>query len=59
MMTRALKTLPASTLAPLQYSLLLWAVIFGYIFFSDVPDLQLLLGCAVITAAGLLLLRRV
>ena len=59
MMTRALKTLPASTLAPLQYTLLLWAVIFGYLFFGDVPDLQLLLGCAVITAAGLLLLRRV
>jgi S-adenosylmethionine uptake transporter len=58
MMTRALKTLPASTLAPLQYTLLLWAVIFGYLFFGDVPDLQLVIGCAVIVAAGALLLRR-
>lgn len=58
MMTRALKTLPASTLAPLQYTLLLWAVIFGYMFFGDVPDLQLVIGCAVIVAAGALLLRR-
>jgi len=58
MMTRALKALPASTLAPLQYTLLLWAVIFGYLFFGDVPDLQLAIGCAVIVAAGALLLRR-
>ncbi|QEI06731.1 DMT family transporter [Pigmentiphaga aceris] len=58
MMTRALKTLPASTLAPLQYTLLLWAVIFGYLFFGDLPDLQLVIGCSVIVVAGALLLRR-
>jgi S-adenosylmethionine uptake transporter len=58
LITRALKWVPASTLAPLQYTLLLWAVILGYLFFGDLPDRQMLVGCAVIVAAGLLLLRR-
>lgn len=58
LMTRALKCVPAATLAPLQYTLLLWAVIFGFLFFGDLPDAQVLLGCAVIVVAGVFLLRR-
>ena len=44
LITRALKLAPASALAPLHYTLLLWAVVFGFIFFADVPDRQILLG---------------
>jgi S-adenosylmethionine uptake transporter len=58
MITRALKLAPASALAPLHYSLLLWAVIFGFIFFADVPDRQILLGSAVIVLAGLFIFHR-
>lgn len=58
MITRALKLAPASTLAPLQYSLLLWAVVFGLVFFGDVPDTQILVGSAVIVFAGLFIFHR-
>lgn len=58
MITRALKLAPASTLAPLHYSLLLWGVVFGFIFFNDVPDMQILLGSAVIILAGLFIFHR-
>lgn len=58
LITRALKLAPASTLAPLQYSLLLWAVIFGVIFFGDVPDAQILTGSAIIIFAGLFIFHR-
>lgn len=58
MITRALKLAPASTLAPLQYSLLLWAAVFGLIFFGDVPDTQILIGSAVIVFAGLFIFHR-
>jgi S-adenosylmethionine uptake transporter len=58
MITRALKLAPASTLAPLQYSLLLWAVVFGLMFFGDVPDAQILVGSAVIVFAGLFIFHR-
>lgn len=58
LITRALKLAPASTLAPLQYSLLLWAVVFGYVFFSDIPDRQMLLGSGIIVVAGLFIFHR-
>jgi S-adenosylmethionine uptake transporter len=58
MITRALKMAPASTLAPLHYSLLIWGVAFGLMFFSDVPDSQILLGSAVIVLAGLFIFHR-
>jgi S-adenosylmethionine uptake transporter len=58
LITRALKLAPASALAPLHYSLLLWAVVFGFIFFADVPDRQILLGSVVIVLAGLFIFHR-
>ena len=58
MITRALKLAPAATLAPLHYTLLLWAVIFGLVFFNDVPGMQILVGSAVIVLAGLFIFHR-
>jgi S-adenosylmethionine uptake transporter len=58
MITRALKLAPASTLAPLHYSLLLWAVVFGFIFFADVPSARILIGSAIIVLAGLFIFHR-
>ncbi|MGB3390364.1 MAG: DMT family transporter [Pseudaminobacter sp.] len=58
MITRALKLAPASALAPLQYTLLLWAVVFGIVFFGDIPDRQMLVGSAIIVIAGLFIFHR-
>jgi S-adenosylmethionine uptake transporter len=58
MITRALKLAPASLLAPLQYSLLLWAIVLGYIFFGELPDRQILIGSAIIVLAGLFIFHR-
>lgn len=58
MITRALKLAPASTLAPLHYSLLLWAVIFGLAFFGDVPGPRTLIGSAIVVLAGLFIFHR-
>ncbi|MBB3659309.1 S-adenosylmethionine uptake transporter [Rhizobium sp. BK650] len=58
MITRALKLAPASLLAPLQYSLLLWAIVFGYIFFGELPDIQILIGSVIIVLAGLFIFHR-
>ena len=58
LITRALKLAPASTLAPLQYTLLMWAVVFGVAFFGDVPDSQMLIGSAIIVFAGLFIFHR-
>lgn len=58
MITRALKLAPASTLAPLHYTLLLWAVVFGLVFFGDVPGPRILIGSAIVVFAGLFIFHR-
>jgi S-adenosylmethionine uptake transporter len=58
MIVRALKLAPAAMLAPLHYTMLLWAVVFGWAFFGDVPGPRILLGSAVIVLAGLFIFHR-
>jgi drug/metabolite transporter (DMT)-like permease len=53
LVTRALKLAPASVVAPYQYTLIVWAALFGFIAFGDVPGATIIAGAAVITAAGL------
>lgn len=58
LITRSLKLAPASTLAPLQYTLLLWAAVFGFVFFGNLPTPQVLFGAVIIIVAGLFLFHR-
>lgn len=46
-----LKRIPASVFAVVDYSALLWAAGFGYLFFSEVPELRLWIGGGLIIAA--------
>jgi drug/metabolite transporter (DMT)-like permease len=55
---RSLKLAPASVVVPYQYSMLVWAILFGYIGFGDVPDGFMLTGSAIIVAAGLYIFHR-
>ena len=41
-----------SLLAPLEYGALIWAVVFGYIFWGDLPTLTVLAGVAIIVASS-------
>ncbi|MCB8836902.1 DMT family transporter [Aurantimonas sp. VKM B-3413] len=58
MMTRSVKLAPASLLAPLQYTLLLWAAVFGLVFFGNWPTPQVLVGAVIIIVAGLFIFHR-
>jgi drug/metabolite transporter (DMT)-like permease len=55
--TRALKLAPASVVVPYQYSFILWAALFGWLFFAEVPGWPIYAGAAVVVAAGLWLYR--
>jgi drug/metabolite transporter (DMT)-like permease len=55
--TRSLALAPAPVVVPWQYAMILWAILFGWIFFGDVPEPLMLVGVAVIIAAGLWLTR--
>ena len=50
---KALALAPASVVVPYQYSTIFWAIVLGYIFFGDVPSKSMLIGAAVIIAAGI------
>jgi S-adenosylmethionine uptake transporter len=58
LITRALKLAPASTLAPLHYTLLLWAIVFGFVFFGDMPSPRILIGAGIVVLAGLFIFHR-
>jgi drug/metabolite transporter (DMT)-like permease len=55
---RSLKLAPASVVVPYQYTMIIWAVIFGYVVFGDVPSAAMLAGAAVIIVAGLYIFLR-
>ncbi len=52
----AFRVAPAAAVSPFLYTEMIWALIFGFIIFGDVPDLYMLLGAAIIVASGLFLI---
>ena len=55
---RSLKLAPASVVVPYQYSMIVWAVMFGYAVFGDVPSIATIVGAAIIIGAGLYIFLR-
>lgn len=53
LMTYSMKIAPAASVAPLQYTLLFWAIVFGWLFFDDIPTWPMLAGAVLIVASGL------
>ncbi|EPX86762.1 DMT family transporter [Salipiger mucosus] len=55
---RALDIAQAVVVAPIHYSLILWSTFYGWLIFSDIPDLWTGVGCVIIVASGLYTLNR-
>ena len=53
LLIRALALAPASMLQPFNYTMIVWAVIFGYLFYDDLPDIPTITGAVIIVAGGL------
>jgi len=51
--TAAFRLAPASTIAPFEYTAMLWGVALDWVVFSTVPHLRVLVGAGVVIAAGL------
>lgn len=50
----ATKVTPANLVAPVQYSQLIWAILFGALFFGEYPDWIAVAGMIVVVVSGLL-----
>jgi drug/metabolite transporter (DMT)-like permease len=54
----ALRGAPAASVAPFQYTQMLWGTLFGLALFGDVPPQSVALGGAVVVGSGLYVLHR-
>lgn len=58
LMIRAYRSAEAGVVAPMQYSQILWAALFGAMFFGEFPEWTTGIGAAVIIGSGLYILLR-
>ena len=49
----AARRTPANLVAPVQYSQLIWAIVFGALFFGEYPDYVAIVGLIIVLTAGL------
>ncbi len=58
MIIRAYRTAPAVIVAPMQYSQIIWAAVYGWFFFGESPDEWTIAGTSVIIASGVYIVLR-
>ncbi|GJL86054.1 MAG: membrane protein [Micavibrio sp.] len=54
----AYRSTPSAAVAPMHYSQMIWGLVFGYVIFSDLPDLWMMLGAAIIIGSGIYLIEK-
>ena len=55
---RAFRLAPAGVVSPFSYIGLIWATLFGFVFFLDLPDVWTIVGAALIVGSGLYVFHR-
>lgn len=58
LLTESYKRADTSLIAPFEYFSMIWAVLIGYIIFSDVPGPFVVVGGAIVVASGLMVIWR-
>lgn len=56
--TKAFQMAPAAVISPFNYSGMVWAVLFGFVGFGDLPDVWTVVGALIIVASSLYILHR-
>ena len=51
--TAAIRLAPASTIAPFEYTAMLWGLILDWLVFALLPTAQVLIGATIVIAGGL------
>ena len=54
----ALSNARASIIQPFHYTLIFWAIILGYVFYDDIPDLFTITGAIIITVSGIFVINQ-
>ena len=56
--TKAYSVAPISAVAPFEYTYIMWAVLFGYFLWSEVPEPTTILGVTLLIASSLYIFHR-
>ena len=54
---KALSITPASVLAPYNYTIIVWAILFGLVIYKEIPDIFTIIGAIIIVASGVFIFR--
>ncbi len=57
-LTSSYRYAPASLVAPLDYTTMIWAFVFGYAIFGEVPTVYVFVGGAIVAASGIFVIWR-
>jgi drug/metabolite transporter (DMT)-like permease len=57
LLTYAYRVAPSSSVAPFEYSFIIWGVLWGWLFWSQLPTALAWAGIALLIGAGLLVIR--
>jgi len=57
-LTSSYRYAPASLVAPLDYTTMIWAFVFGYALFGEVPTIYVFVGGAIVAASGIFVIWR-
>ena len=58
LITEAYRQAEVSVIAPFEYTSLVLSLIVGYLVFSDVPTVQMLIGALIVVGAGIFIIFR-
>lgn len=58
LLTESYRYAPASVVAPFDYTAMLWAFLFGFWLFGEIPTIHVFIGSAVVVGSGLYVLWR-
>lgn len=58
LLTESYRYADASVIAPFEYTTMIWALLFGWVLFGDLPTLTILIGAAIVAGTGLFIVWR-
>jgi drug/metabolite transporter (DMT)-like permease len=58
LLTYAYRIAPSASVAPFEYSFMFWGLLWGWLFWDNIPDTLAWVGIAVIIGAGMIVIRK-
>ncbi len=58
LLTQAIRIAPIATIAPLEYTALVWAILWGWLVWNETPDAMTAVGMGIIVASGIYIAQR-